>query len=93
MKKKNTSTVGFDTTGKENKGFRVFKTNLTFAQLILNSILGCALVAALMRLINKVDARSVKQNNENNLRSDHNDRSIFMRNWFLKYGSVYYQTE
>ena len=91
--KKNTSTVGFDTTGKENKGFRVFKTNLTFAQLILNSILGCALVAALMLLINKVDARSVKQNNENNLRSDHNDRSIFMRNWFLKYGSVYYQTE
>jgi hypothetical protein len=91
--KKNTSTGDFDTTDIENKGFRVFKTNLSFAQLILNSILGCALVASLMLLINKVDVQSVKQNNQNNLRSDHNDRSIFMRNWFLQYGSVYYQTE
>ena len=46
-----------------------------------------------MFLINKVDALSVKPSNRNDLVSDQNDRTIFMRNWFLKYGSVYYQIE
>lgn len=76
----------------ENKDIRLFNTNLSFAELIFNSLWGM-LIVSLMFLINKVDALSVKPSNRNDLVSDQNDRTIFMRNWFLKYGSVYYQIE
>jgi hypothetical protein len=83
----------FDTTNNQNKGFRLFKTNLSFAELILNSLWGCALIASLMLLIIKSDVLSFKRNNQNEFKSDYDERAIFMRNWFLKYGFVYYQTE
>jgi len=82
-----------ETLNNENKDIRLFNTNLSFAELIFNSLWGCALIVSLMFLINKVDALSVKPSNRNDLVSDQNDRTIFMRNWFLKYGSVYYQIE
>jgi len=63
------------------------------SKILASAAWGSVLIASLLFPINKVDVQLVKQNNQNKSRLDHNDRAIFMRNWFLKYGFVYYQTE